>query len=58
MDPTKIAALLLDHMNGADTVNFLKSASKSGVITAAEEKSLSSIAALAEPGNPRTEHPQ
>ena len=52
VDPTKIAALLLDHMNGADTVNFLKSASKSGVITAAEEKSLSSIAALAEPGEP------
>jgi len=50
VDPTKIVALLLDHMNGADTLNFLKSASKSGVITSAEEKALNSIAALAEPG--------
>jgi hypothetical protein len=50
VDPTKIVALLLDHMNGADTLNFLKSASKSGVITSAEEKALSSIATLAEPG--------
>ena len=43
-------ALLLDHMNGADALNFLKAASKSGVITAAEEKALISIATLAEPG--------
>ena len=50
VDPTKIAALLLDHMNGADALNFLKAASKSGVITAAEEKALISIATLAEPG--------
>ncbi len=50
MDPTKIVALLLDHMSGVDTLAFLKAASKSGVITAAEEKALSSIAALAEPG--------
>jgi hypothetical protein len=50
VDPTKIVALLLDHMNGADALNFLKAASKSGVITAAEEKSLSSIASLADPG--------
>jgi len=50
VDPTKIVALLLDHMNGADTSNFLKAASKSGVITAAEEKALGSIASLAEPG--------
>ncbi len=50
VDPTKIVALLLDHMNGADALNFLKAASKSGVITSAEEKSLSSIASLASPG--------
>lgn len=50
VDPTKIVALLLDHMNGADALNFLKAASKSGVITSAEEKSLISIASLAEPG--------
>ena len=50
VDPTKIAALLLDHMNGADALNFLKAASKSGVITSAEEKALISIATLAEPG--------
>jgi len=50
VDPTKIVALLLDHISGADALNFLKAASKSGVITAAEEKSLSSIASLAEPG--------
>tara|TARA_B100001123_G_scaffold423722_1_gene534225 strand:- start:3 stop:830 length:828 start_codon:yes stop_codon:yes gene_type:complete len=50
VDPTKIVALLLDHMNGADTLSFLKAASKSGVITAAEEKALSSIATLADPG--------
>ncbi len=50
VDPTKIVALLLDHMNGADALNFLKAASKSGVVTTAEEKSLSSIASLAEPG--------
>ena len=51
VDPTKIAALLLDHMSGADCLSFLKAASKSGVITAAEEKTLSSIAALADPGD-------
>ncbi len=50
VDPTKIVALLLDHMNGADLLNFLSAASKSGVITSAEEKALSSIASLAEPG--------
>ena len=50
VDPTKIVALLLDHMNGADALNFLKAASKSGVITSAEEKALISIATLAEPG--------
>ena len=51
IDPTKIVALLLDHMNGADTLNFLKAASSSGVITAAEAKTLSSIASLAESGD-------
>jgi len=50
VDPTKIVALLLDNMSGADTLGFLKAASKSGVITAGEEKALSSIAALAEAG--------
>ena len=50
VDPTKIVALLLDNMSGADSLGFLKAASKSGVITAAEEKALSSIAALAEAG--------
>jgi hypothetical protein len=50
VDPTKIVALLLDNMNGADALNFIKAASKSGVITAAEDKSLSAIASLAEPG--------
>ena len=50
VDPTKIVALLLDNMTGADTLAFLKAASKSGVITAAEEKSLNSIASLAEAG--------
>tara|TARA_B100001564_G_scaffold204209_1_gene171813 strand:- start:1156 stop:1980 length:825 start_codon:yes stop_codon:yes gene_type:complete len=50
VDPTKIVALLLDNISGADTLGFLKAASKSGVITAAEEKALSSIAALAEAG--------
>ena len=50
VDPTKIVALLLDNMSGADTLGFLKAASKSGVITASEEKALSSIAALAEAG--------
>ena len=50
VDPTKIVALLLDHMSGADALNFLNAASKTGVITTAEEKSLSSIASLAEPG--------
>jgi hypothetical protein len=52
VDPTKIVALLLDHMNGSDTLNFLKAASSSGVITTAEAKSLSAIASLAEPGEP------
>jgi len=50
IDPTKIVALLLDHLCGADTLQFLKSASSSGVITTAEAKTLSSIASLAEPG--------
>ena len=50
VDPTKIVALLLDNMSGADSLGFLKAASESGVITAAEEKALSSIAALAEAG--------
>jgi len=50
IDPTKIVALLLDHLSGADTLQFLKSASSSGVITTAEAKTLSSIASLAEPG--------
>jgi len=50
VDPTKIVALLLDHMSGADALGFLKAASKSGVITSAEEKALISIATLAEPG--------
>ena len=50
IDPTKIVALLLDHLNGADTLQFLKSASSSGVITTTEAKTLSSIASLAEPG--------
>ena len=50
VDPTKIVALLLDNMSGADTLGFLKAASESGVITASEEKALSSIAALAEAG--------
>ena len=50
VDPTKIVALLLDNMSGADTLSFLKAASSTGVITAAEAKSLSAIASLAEPG--------
>ena len=50
MDPTKIVALLLDHLSGSDTLSFLKSASKSGVITASEEKALVAIATLADPG--------
>ena len=50
IDPTKIVALLLDHLNGADTLQFLKSASSSGVITTTEAKTLSSISSLAEPG--------
>ncbi len=52
IDPTKIVALLLDHLSGSDTLQFLKSASSSGVITTAEAKTLSSIASLAEPGEP------
>ena len=50
VDPTKIVALLLDNMSGADALGFLKAASSSGVITTAEAKSLSAIASLAEPG--------
>ena len=50
MDPTKIVALLLDHLSGSDTLSFLKAASKSGVITASEEKALVAIASLADPG--------
>ena len=50
MDPTKIVALLLDHLSGSDTLTFLKAASKSGVITASEEKALVAIASLADPG--------
>ena len=50
IDPTKIVALLLDHLSGADTLQFLKAASKSGVVSTAEEKILTSIASLAEPG--------
>jgi len=50
IDPTKIVALLLDHLSGADALQFLKSASSSGVITTAEAKTLSSISSLAEPG--------
>ena len=50
MDPTKIVALLLDHLSGSDTLSFLKAASKSGVITASEEKALVAIATLADPG--------
>ncbi len=50
VDPTKIVALLLDNMSGADALGFLKAASSSGVITTAEAKALSAIASLAEPG--------
>tara|TARA_B100000131_G_scaffold317323_2_gene359116 strand:+ start:537 stop:1346 length:810 start_codon:yes stop_codon:yes gene_type:complete len=50
VDPTKIVALLLDNMSGADTLSFLKAASSTGVITSAEAKSLSAIASLAESG--------
>ncbi|HJM18325.1 MAG TPA: hypothetical protein QF703_02215 [Candidatus Thalassarchaeaceae archaeon] len=50
VDPTKITALLLDNMSGADALVFLKAASSSGVLNTAEAKSLSSIAALADPG--------
>ena len=50
MDPTKIVALLLDNLSGSDTLSFLKAASKSGVITASEEKALVAIASLADPG--------
>jgi hypothetical protein len=50
IDPTKIVALLLDHLSGADALQFLKSASSSGVITTTEAKTLSSISSLAEPG--------
>ena len=57
MDPTKIVALLLDHLSGSDTLSFLKAASKSGVITASEEKALVAIASLAEPGEQSDEAP-
>ena len=50
IDPTKIVALLLDHLNGSDALRFLQAAAASGVITTAEAKTLSSIASLAEPG--------
>ena len=50
VDPTKIAALLLDRLNGADALAFLDAASKSGVITPSEGKALSAIVSLAEPG--------
>ncbi len=50
VDPTKIVALLLDNMSGADALGFLKAASSSGVISTAEAKALSAIASLAEPG--------
>ena len=50
VDPTKIAALLLDRLSGTDALVFLNAASKSGVITAAEGKALSAIVSLAEPG--------
>jgi len=50
MDPTKIVALLLDHLSGSDTLSFLKAATNSGVITASEEKALAAIATLADPG--------
>ena len=50
VDPTKIAALLLDHLSGTDALDFLNAASKSGVITSTEGKALSSIVSLAEPG--------
>jgi len=52
VDPTKIVALLLDHMSGADALAFLKAASSSGVLNSAEAKSLSAIAELAAPGEP------
>tara|TARA_B100000287_G_scaffold419455_1_gene457691 strand:+ start:84 stop:905 length:822 start_codon:yes stop_codon:yes gene_type:complete len=52
IDPTKIVALLLDHMSGADALQFLKAASSSGVLNSAEAKSLSAIAELAAPGEP------
>ena len=50
VDPTKIAALLLDRLNGADALAFLNAASKSGVISQTEGKALSAIVSLAEPG--------
>ncbi|MFL2975459.1 MAG: hypothetical protein ACJZ42_04000 [Candidatus Thalassarchaeaceae archaeon] len=50
VDPTKIAALLLDHLSGTDALIFLGAASKSGVITPTEGKTLSAIVSLAEPG--------
>jgi hypothetical protein len=50
VDPTKIAALLLDRLSGTDALVFLGAASKSGVITPTEGKTLSGIVSLAEPG--------
>ncbi len=50
VDPTKIAALLLDRLSGTDALVFLGAASKSGVITPTEGKALSAIVSLAEPG--------
>jgi len=50
VDPTKIAALLLDRLSGTDALIFLGAASKSGVITPTEGKALSAIVSLAEPG--------
>jgi len=43
VDPTKIAALLLDRLSGTDALVFLGAASKSGVITPTEGKALSAI---------------
>ena len=51
VDPTKIAALLLDRLSGTDALVFLGAASKSGVITPTEGKALSAIVSLAEPGS-------
>ena len=50
VDPTKIAALLLDHLSGTAALDFLNAASKSGAITPTEGKALSGIVSLAAPG--------